>query len=663
MLRIVAVNWQNYEGQGADYCNLLYDMVTRNLEAGTAGSFEVFTDDPTGLHPSIVSRSLPDGLTGWFTKLYLLKSGVFDEGDRVLFFDLDVLITGPLDEIVKYDGDFAILRDAYRPNGWQSAVMAWRAGALSHVWDTYEAAGCPEIPGGDQRWIEQNQDRADILQDLFPEAFVSFKVSDGKIPAKADVVFFHGRPRPHEIKTGWVPDVRKIGGLMKAALRTECNTAIETIHANVRINSARDLPWLDYVPAHDGHAVIVGGGPSAAQFSDEIAWRQTIGQTVIALNGSLRWLIDKGITADKFVMVDARHENVRRLGGCPLGVQYLLASQCDPDVFKLVGRHRAITVWHSNAPGAGDHLPDNGKPAHMIGGGSTVGLSAMVLAYVLGYRKIHLYGYDSSLQDDAHHAYDQPQNDGDIIVDVDAGGRRFRAAPWMVQQAQEFVELARWLAEEDCIITVHGDGLLPHMAHAMAQAPISAAQQRAEAVLARLPPGDVRGAEIGVFTGKMSRCLLQREDLLLTMVDSWKGGGESYEGDSGDFHATLTQDKQDAYYLKAKEAVKFAGSRAHILRMSSREAAIGQVNGSLDFVFIDADHSYEGVVSDIEAWLPKLKPGGLLAGHDYDNPDFPKFGVKRAVDEFCVRTGLTLDLGDNFCWFVRLPAVAASKAA
>ena len=74
----------------------------------------------------------------------------------------------------------------------------------------------------------------------------------------------------------------------------------------------------------------------------------------------------------------------------------------------------------------------------------------------------------------------------------------------------------------------------------------------------------------------------------------------------------------------------------------------------LDFVFIDADHSYDGCHADIEAWASKVRPGGLLCGHDYDNVDFPQWGVKRAVDEFVAANGLELELGDNFTWFVKI---------
>ena len=168
-------------------------------------------------------------------------------------------------------------------------------------------------------------------------------------------------------------------------------------------------------------------------------------------------------------------------------------------------------------------------------------------------------------------------------------------------------------------------------------------------MLIRLPSDrPVRGAEIGVFAGKMSAALLMRQDLSLVMVDSWAGGGVDYIGDSGDFHAKLSQEEQDHCYEKTKRNTAFAGERAVIIRKSSLEAARNIENGSLDFVFIDADHSYEGCKADIEAWLPKLKPDGLLSGHDYDHPGYKLFGVKRAVDEIGKP-----DLGKDRTWFFR----------
>ena len=107
------------------------------------------------------------------------------------------------------------------------------------------------------------------------------------------------------------------------------------------------------------------------------------------------------------------------------------------------------------------------READLISTGSTVGMVAIGVAHVLGYRTFHLFGFDSSYSETEHHAYAQPLNDGDSIITATAAGRTFRAAPWMVHQAQEFQSLAAQLAEEGCTITVTGDGLLPHIAHQM----------------------------------------------------------------------------------------------------------------------------------------------------------------------------------------------------
>ncbi len=64
---------------------------------------------------------------------------------------------------------------------------------------------------------------------------------------------------------------------------------------------------------------------------------------------------------------------------------------------------------------------------------------------------------------------------------------------------------------------------------------------------------------------------------------------------------------------------------------SDTSEAAQYINAEVDFMFIDADHSYEGVIKDCAAWLPKLRPGACVAFHDYFNEAFP--GVKQAVDE------------------------------
>ncbi len=657
------------EAFSPDYVLLLKDMIARNLEGGFVARFVCFTDRPFELEGSgIETAPLPADLPGWWSKLALFREGLFPAGDRVLFFDLDTVITGAIDRLAAYKGEFGILQDFYRPLGLQSSVMAWEAGKHSDIWETFKRAGCPmDDPGGDQAWIERCYSKGrERLQIAFPGMFVSYKQTRG-IPSDAAVVVFHGRPRPHEVTEGWVPKVWKIGGLSSSELKAVCNTEIEALFANVRSACARDLVWFDADnKEHDRHVAIIGGGPSVVDMIDEIKWRKSIGQDIWALNDAARKICYANeIPVDVQVLLDARPETAKFIS---VASEHLVASQCDPSVFEAFDNgwfdySRRVTLWHANTPGIEQILKDEkARVTYLIGGGTTVGMNAIALAVSRGYRQIHLYGYDSSFRGSAHHAYPQALNDADPRNDVLYGDKHYICAPWMVGQAQEFMELAPRYEADDVTITVHGSGLLPDIARNLATM-MTPAELRAHQVLSRCP-GATLGVEIGVFAGEMSRALLKASpELNLIMVDSWEGGGRAYEVDSGDWHAGLAQQTQDEFMRQARKRVAFAGGRAEILHMRSVDAAgIGELDDCLDFVFIDADHSYEGCAADIAAWAPQIRPGGLLCGHDYQNPGFPQFGVTRAVDEFVSRHGLTLELGENFCWFVKIPQHAVRAA-
>lgn len=668
MLRIVVVDAGNYEGRGLDYVQILHDAVWRNLPEGFPGSFTVFTDRDIDYGEGIEECPLPGNLKGWFNKLYLFKSGLFPQDDRILFLDLDTVILGKLDAIASYEGRFAILSDYYHPTRLQSSIMAWRAGDLSFIWDDYEAAGFPEVEGGDQAWIgayfSRHGFKPTLLQSAFPGLFASYKADHCQAgpPKGVSICVFHGKPRPHEVTEGWVPLVWKIGGGTSAVLESVCNTEANRLLENVRHVCRLDLPWLDKQPERSDEVVIAGGGPSLVESLDRIP----SGAPILALNAAANWIIDRLSNARVAqIILDARPEMKEMVE--PRALRHFFASQCHPSLFEIEGTN--VTVFHPNIAGISEALGQIDKPAHLIGGGSTVGLQAMVIAYVLGYRKIHLIGMDSSYRDDKGHTYQQSLNDGERIVDVTVAGKNFKAAPWMIQQAEEFQTVAAQLANMGCEIVVHGDGLLPTVAREIARMHLLAEQgiidrdgsppcQRASAVLERLVGIEKpRGAEIGVFQAEMSRRLLAyRPDLSLIMVDSW--ATHSKDGNyaqSGDYHAGLTQEQQDFSYANAIGNVGFAKERTTILRESSVQAAQSVEDGSLDFVFIDAEHSYEGCLADINAWVPKLKPGGLLSGHDYSNADFPCFGVNRAVDEFAWLANLSIETGKNFTWFIRLP--------
>ncbi len=181
---------------------------------------------------------------------------------------------------------------------------------------------------------------------------------------------------------------------------------------------------------------------------------------------------------------------------------------------------------------------------------------------------------------------------------------------------------------------------------------------RVQAVFRHLQRGhgqahSISGAEIGVLKGEMSsQLLLGNLNLHLTMVDRWQRA----LGDPAD--PTFYEQPQRFFDEAKKQALastEFATERRKVLAKPSVEAAHEVPDASLDFAFIDADHSYEGCKTDIEVWYPKLKPGGILCGHDYDRPKWPKEGVKRAVQEFASQHQFTIETDKDNTWFIHLP--------
>lgn len=467
-VNIVCVNHGNYLGRGAEYVNRLYRGVSRNLREGYEAKFICFTDDPAGLDAGIETREIPPGLRGWWAKLGLFKPGLFPDGERIVYFDLDTVIVRDIDAIVDYAGPFAMLRDIYRLDGLGSGVMLWPSGWGAHIWETFEKVGLPEIAGGDQEWIERHAPEALRLQDIYKGAFRSYKADCEKgLPDDAKVVCFHGEPRPHEAPDEWIKRIWIDGCTLSDAINVVCNTSDGPLRRNIVSASKRRYPWLERLDANDAHIALVGGGPSVKDNLEDIRKRQADGQIIATLNGAYHYLKRQGIEADWQIVMDPRDEkeNLRFVQDVTAN-RLFLSSQCDPGIFDALNG-APITLFHNATHIALDSIEQNDKPLNMVGGGSYVGLVGMAIAYCLGFRKQHLYGYDSSYAEGHHHAYDQRLNDGERVVDVHCEGRDFKCSPWMISQAEQFMDVAKELANAGCVITVHGDGLLPHIAREM----------------------------------------------------------------------------------------------------------------------------------------------------------------------------------------------------
>ncbi|MCK4686636.1 MAG: class I SAM-dependent methyltransferase [Candidatus Lokiarchaeota archaeon] len=157
-----------------------------------------------------------------------------------------------------------------------------------------------------------------------------------------------------------------------------------------------------------------------------------------------------------------------------------------------------------------------------------------------------------------------------------------------------------------------------------------------------------KGAEIGVFEGSYTKVLLERiPELALIGVDLW----EPYKGYK-DFKSNTIIEA----YNKALKNVK--GYNCQLIKGRSNEVVKNIPDESLDFVFIDGNHAYEYVVEDIALWSKKVRKGGIIYGHDFDDYSnsrrYNEMNVINAVTGWCnsykIHPWIVITNNKNKCW-------------
>jgi len=155
-----------------------------------------------------------------------------------------------------------------------------------------------------------------------------------------------------------------------------------------------------------------------------------------------------------------------------------------------------------------------------------------------------------------------------------------------------------------------------------------------------------RGVEVGVAFGGHSGAILETGGVdKLFGVDRYRHCG------GYDDPMNLSQPLFDRLAKRVGDRLSCFGNRFELIREDSEEAGKRFDDHSLDFVYLDADHSEAGVWKDLCTWAIKVREGGIIAGHDYGHPDFA--GVKRAVDRFFSRFGWTVNEEGHGVWWVQ----------
>lgn len=156
--------------------------------------------------------------------------------------------------------------------------------------------------------------------------------------------------------------------------------------------------------------------------------------------------------------------------------------------------------------------------------------------------------------------------------------------------------------------------------------------------------------EVGVAFGGHLEEILQNTKLEKAYaIDSYKLSSTTTDSFMKEDGSSFEQKDYDELYEFTKNRLSKFTERISFIREESINAVNSFKDNSIDIIFIDAEHSYNGVKNDIKNWLPKIKKGGILAGHDYNHPNFP--GVKNAVVELL---GNSINVERGYVWWINI---------
>ena len=214
----------------------------------------------------------------------------------------------------------------------------------------------------------------------------------------------------------------------------KCVADDETLFQNMENSVARGYPQvLRQESPKDGMITLVASGPSVAGQIDVIR-EMAKTSLIVAIKDAHDWLIDNGVIPDYALAIDPQEHRIS-FHKPNHGVEYMIASQCHKAMFDNLEGQK-VTIWHPYVM-KGQDRPKNSL---LIGGGTTSGLRAISLFYVLGWRHFALFGFDSCLDGDKLRVNGSGLKEGDKITEIriDQEGETFYCNASMALQAEHF---------------------------------------------------------------------------------------------------------------------------------------------------------------------------------------------------------------------------------
>jgi hypothetical protein len=204
---------------GPDYVNKLFNMISRNTTRPFR--FVCFTERRTGIDERIETRPLPYMLRGWWCKIPLFAPPPCIEDAQIVAIDLDVVVTGNIDWLMDWRGDFCGLSAWTTANGdmtrkyYNGSLWSLRPGAHKKVWENFVHRGDEIMKTyySDQEYISEQILNAPTFDELFPGKILGFNTDWWNLQPehrpdamKTPLWVFHGFPKPSEAykKVEWI---------------------------------------------------------------------------------------------------------------------------------------------------------------------------------------------------------------------------------------------------------------------------------------------------------------------------------------------------------------------------------------------------------------------------------------------------------------------------
>ena len=155
----------------------------------------------------------------------------------------------------------------------------------------------------------------------------------------------------------------------------------------------------------------------------------------------------------------------------------------------------------------------------------------------------------------------------------------------------------------------------------------------------KILPKNSTGVELGVFKGEFSKYILKIvKPKKLYLIDMWWQKFGIFYPDWGDFTNYGKLKTKEAYKEMTKNIRDFK-EKCEILIGDDKELLLQFADEYFDWIYLDSSHYYEDTIVELDIIRKKIKPYGLITGHDwYSSPDHDHYGVCKAVTEFCTKT-------------------------